>query len=65
MINNQARKQPWTPRVAKSFLRGPKFFQLCPIVFNYARHISQGGEKFCRGFLPPIERLLWQPNEIF
>jgi len=51
--STQARNQLRTPRVAKSFLRGAQFFKLCPIVFNYAQRILQGGEKLCRrGFAP-------------
>ena len=38
----QARNQLGIPGVAKSFLRGPKFFKLCPIVFNYAQQIFPG-----------------------
>jgi len=36
---HQARNQLGTPGGAKSFLRGPKFFELCPIVLNYVQHI--------------------------
>jgi len=31
----------WSP----NFLKGPKFFKLCPIVFNCAQHIFPGGRK--------------------
>jgi len=38
----QARNQLGTPGGAKSFLRDPKYFKLCPT------HFSRRGEKFCR-----------------
>jgi len=40
----QARNQLGTPGVANSFLRGPKFFNLCPTFLNYVQHIFQGKE---------------------
>jgi len=58
-ITNQARNQLGTPEEAKSFLRGAKFFKLCPIVSNYVRHIFPGGAKnFPRGFAPLVTSLL-------
>jgi len=35
----QARSQLGTPGGAKSFPRGAKIFELCPIVLNYVQHI--------------------------
>jgi len=35
----------WGPRVAKSFQRGAKSFQLCPIFSNYAQRIFPGAAK--------------------
>ena len=44
------RHQGWR----RVFWEGPKFFKLCPIVFNYAQQIFPGGgEKVCRGLRPP------------
>jgi len=46
---SQARNQLGTPWVAN-----PKFFKLCPIVFNYAQHIFPWGAKnFVAGPSPP------------
>jgi len=39
----QARNQLGTSGEAKSFLRGAKFFKLCPIFLNYVQHIFPGG----------------------
>jgi len=41
----QARNQLGTPGGAKSFLRGGKFFKLCPIALKYVQHIFPGGGK--------------------
>ena len=35
------------------FREGPKYFELCPIVLNYVRHIFPGGAKFFLGGAPP------------
>jgi len=35
--------------MAKSFLRGLKFFKVCPIVFNYAQQIFPRGAKMFAG----------------
>jgi len=40
-MSNQTRNQLGTTAVEKSL--GPKFFKLCPIVFNYAQQIFPGG----------------------
>ena len=45
MKNVQARSQFGTPEEAKSFPRGAKFFELCPIFLNYVQHIFQGKAK--------------------
>ena len=52
-ITDQARNQLGTPEEAKSFLRGAKFFKLCPIVSNYVRHIFQEGRKIFHEGSPP------------
>jgi len=49
MNSIQARKRLRTPAGAKSFLRGAKFFELCPIFLNYVQHVFPGGENFSRG----------------
>ena len=37
------------------FWEGPKFFKLCPIVFNYAHHIfSRGTKNFVGRLAPPL-----------
>ena len=40
--------------MAKSFLRGPKFFKLCPIVFNNPNRFFQGGGRFAGKASPPF-----------
>jgi len=42
----QARNQLGSPGGVKSFLRGPKFFELCPIISNYMQLTFPGGETF-------------------
>jgi len=49
----QARNQFGTLGGAKGFLKGPKFFKLCPIILNYVQHIFKGGEKSFSGASPP------------
>jgi len=48
----QARNQLATPGGAKSFLRGDKFFTLCPIDLNYFQNIFPGGGYFSGVFAP-------------
>ena len=51
MPRNQARSQLRTAGGEKSFLRGPKFFKLCPMVLNNVQHIFPGGVKNSAGVL--------------
>jgi len=41
----QARNQLEKLGGAKGFLKGPKFFKLCPMVLKYVQHIFQGRRK--------------------
>jgi len=52
---NQVRNQLGTPVEEKSFLRWDQVFKLCPIILNYAHHISPRGAKSFvgRASLPP------------
>ena len=51
------------------FWKGPIFFKLCPIVFNYAQHIFPGGgaKNFVGGLLPPgygsDDVILWRQKQ--
>jgi len=45
-----ARNQLGTPGGVKSFLRGPNFLKLCPIVLKYVQHSFLRGKKFPGGF---------------
>jgi len=57
---NQARNQLGTSRRAKSFLRGFKFFTLCPMDLNYVQNIFPGGSKnfLGRAFAPLVPGLI-------
>jgi len=44
------------------FWEGPKFFELCPIVFNQVQYIFQGGEKFSRG---GYKYIVWSNSKMY
>jgi len=50
---HQVRNQLGTPEGRRVFWKGPKFFKLCPIVFNCVQHIFPLGAKYFLGGLRP------------
>jgi len=45
------------------FREGPKYFELCPIVLNYVRHIFPGGAKFFSRRGAPLVTVLLHYNK--